>query len=71
MKLVEGEHYYEEDGLFVFTTLFLLLRGWCCNSGCRHCPYDEDGIPRSEFQAEHPQAFADACKAVELRRRKS
>lgn len=25
----------------VFTRFYLLDRGWCCQQGCRHCPYDE------------------------------
>lgn len=37
--LVEGEDYYEERGLLVFTEKYLLKRGFCCESGCRHCPY--------------------------------
>jgi Family of unknown function (DUF5522) len=28
-----------ETGLFVFTAAFLIERGTCCDSGCRHCPY--------------------------------
>ena len=27
------------SGLSVFTAEFLALRSYCCNSGCRHCPY--------------------------------
>jgi hypothetical protein len=38
-ELQEGIDYYVENGLFVFTTAFLLKRGYCCESGCRHCPY--------------------------------
>ena len=37
--LQEGLDYYIENGLFVFTATFLLRRGYCCDSGCRHCPY--------------------------------
>ena len=37
--LVEGEDYYLENGLFVFTAAYHLKRGYCCESGCRHCPY--------------------------------
>ena len=40
MPLIEGEHYYIESGLFVFTASYHLERGYCCGSGCRHCPYD-------------------------------
>lgn len=39
MKLVVGIHYYIENGKFVFTEKFLKDRGYCCKSGCRHCPY--------------------------------
>lgn len=38
-ELQEGLDYYIENGLFVFTEVFLLRRGYCCESGCRHCPY--------------------------------
>lgn len=38
-ELQEGVDYYIENGLFVFTGEFLLQRGYCCESGCRHCPY--------------------------------
>lgn len=27
------------SGMAVFTAAFLLARGTCCDSGCRHCPY--------------------------------
>jgi hypothetical protein len=37
--LREGEDYYLENGLFVFTAKHHLKRGHCCQSGCRHCPY--------------------------------
>lgn len=43
-KLVEGVDYYLEDGKFVFTATFHLKRGFCCNHGCRHCPYRESEI---------------------------
>ena len=28
------------SGLAVFTARFLADRGYCCDSGCRHCPYE-------------------------------
>jgi hypothetical protein len=37
--LKEGVDYYIEKGYWVFTELFLRKRGYCCGSGCRHCPY--------------------------------
>lgn len=27
------------SGLFVMTAQYLLERGFCCDQGCRHCPY--------------------------------
>jgi hypothetical protein len=38
--LKENEDYYlNENGLLVFTEAYHLKRGYCCRSGCRHCPY--------------------------------
>jgi len=37
--LQEGLDYYIEKGYWVLTERFLLNRGQCCGSGCRHCPY--------------------------------
>ena len=39
MPLVEGEDFYYEGRFIVFTEKFLRERGYCCESGCRHCPY--------------------------------
>ena len=25
--------------LFVMTAAYHMTRGWCCRSGCRHCPF--------------------------------
>ena len=36
------EDFYMENGYIVFTEVYHLKRGYCCNSGCRHCPYRED-----------------------------
>ena len=39
-SLVEGrDYYFNSDGFFVFTEQYHLNRGYCCNSGCLHCPY--------------------------------
>jgi hypothetical protein len=39
--IVEGVDYYVEDGRWVFTARYHLRRGYCCGSGCRHCPYGD------------------------------
>lgn len=28
-----------DTGLFVMTARYLVDRGYCCEQGCRHCPY--------------------------------
>jgi len=38
-QLTEGRDYYLENGAMVFTASYLERRGYCCGSGCRHCPY--------------------------------
>lgn len=38
-ELKQDVHFYMENGLFVFTEFYHLLRGRCCRSGCRHCAY--------------------------------
>lgn len=45
MKLIEGIHYYIDPttGYDVWTATYLADRGFCCNGGCRHCPYDATG----------------------------
>jgi hypothetical protein len=40
---LEPEDYYIENGLMVFTAAYHLKRGYCCGSGCRHCPYGDWG----------------------------
>jgi Family of unknown function (DUF5522) len=43
---LDPEDYYYEGPYLVFTAAYHLKRGYCCGSGCRHCPYrDKDGPP--------------------------
>jgi hypothetical protein len=39
IPLEEGDFYLSEEGYKVFTKQYHLKRGYCCESGCRHCPY--------------------------------
>ncbi len=41
-NLEEGDFYYSDEGYRVFTEKYLLKRGYCCENGCRHCPYGFD-----------------------------
>ena len=36
------DYYYNEQGYKVFTEAYHLKRGYCCKSGCKHCPYGYD-----------------------------
>jgi hypothetical protein len=36
------EDFYYEGPYLVFTAAYHRKRGYCCNSGCRHCPYGEE-----------------------------
>jgi hypothetical protein len=42
MSLLEGKDYYIENGKYVFTSHYLMKRGYCCACNCRHCPYAKD-----------------------------
>lgn len=53
-SLQEGVDYYLEDGLLVFTVTFLRKRGYCCKSGCRHCPYEDDSKTESKSEGSGP-----------------
>lgn len=39
IPLEEGDYYITEEGYRCFTEQYHLKRGYCCKSGCRHCPY--------------------------------
>ena len=51
MKLQAGD-YYLENGNWVFTKQYHLRRGWCCNSGCRHCPYKGGTLDNKEKEGD-------------------
>ena len=37
--LLPGDVYYTPEGYVVFTAQYHQRRGYCCQSGCRHCPW--------------------------------
>ena len=39
VSLEEDDFYWDDRGFRVFTEKYLLKRGYCCNNGCKHCPY--------------------------------
>ncbi len=52
---VEGEDFYLEGAALVFTTRYHLRRGYCCESGCRHCPYRKTGAIVEDTNFERPR----------------
>ncbi len=44
------EDYYFEGALMVFTAAYHLKRGYCCGSGCRHCPYGKGSAEQENAQ---------------------
>jgi len=38
-EMIEGQDFYWDGPYMVFTAEYLRKRGFCCRSGCRHCPY--------------------------------
>jgi hypothetical protein len=50
VPFVENEDYYLDRGLMVLTARYHLRRGYCCDQGCRHCPYTE--APKENSQTE-------------------
>ena len=44
VPLEEDDFYLNEKGYKVFTEKFHLKRGYCCKSGCKHCPYEPSAV---------------------------
>jgi hypothetical protein len=38
-NLDQGDFYTTNEGYIIFTEQYHLKRGYCCKSGCKHCPY--------------------------------
>jgi len=41
-QFLEGDYYLSPEGYRIFTEQYLKRRGYCCKSGCKHCPYGYD-----------------------------
>jgi hypothetical protein len=41
---MNDDNYYIESGCYVFTEKYLKNIGYCCNNGCRHCPYKKNNM---------------------------
>ena len=38
-ELDKDDYYFSPEGYVIFTAKYLLKRGYCCQNGCKHCPY--------------------------------
>jgi hypothetical protein len=41
-ELGTEDYYLSPEGFKIFTEKYHLKRGYCCKSGCKHCPYGYD-----------------------------
>jgi hypothetical protein len=41
-SITEEDYYLSIEGYIVFTDKYHLKRGYCCKSGCKHCPFGYD-----------------------------
>jgi hypothetical protein len=41
-NLSSEDYYLSPEGYIIFTEKYHLKRGYCCKSGCKHCPYGYD-----------------------------
>jgi len=39
VPIEDGDYYLTPEGYRCFTEQYHIKRGYCCESGCRHCPY--------------------------------
>ncbi|MGI4833432.1 MAG: DUF5522 domain-containing protein [Janthinobacterium lividum] len=42
LPLLPGDVYHTPEGYLVFTEQYHHRRGFCCGSGCRHCPWRKE-----------------------------
>jgi hypothetical protein len=55
VELVEGVDFYFEGAAMVFTASYHLRRGYCCESGCRHCPFGFEKEARADVSTARTQ----------------
>ncbi|MBK7128632.1 MAG: hypothetical protein IPM74_01450 [Crocinitomicaceae bacterium] len=41
-ELEPDDYYRSPEGFIIYTEKYHLKRGYCCKSGCKHCPYGYD-----------------------------
>ena len=56
------DYYINADGNLVFTEKYHLDRGYCCKSGCLHCPYSY----KDKTDPNVPAEFLDVWDSEEI-----
>jgi hypothetical protein len=54
-----SDYYINDDGLLVFTENYHLKRGYCCKSGCLHCPFDYQNTANPDIPAEYSDSWGE------------
>ncbi|CAJ1965003.1 unnamed protein product [Cylindrotheca closterium] len=64
----EGKQMYTdpESGYSVFTELAHKERGFCCGSGCRHCPYSHENVKNKEKRIQQPAIMYRQSESADL-----
>lgn len=59
------DYYFNAKGEKVLTETFLRKRGYCCQSGCTHCPYEfsKKVDPSIPTELQDPWELSDQEKA--------
>ena len=60
-QLDPEDFYKTEDGYIVFTEKYHLKRGYCCQNGCKHCPYGFN-IKTGKFDPEKKKSVMEKLK---------
>jgi hypothetical protein len=47
-KFDPEDYYLSPEGYIIFTEKYHLKRGYCCQSGCRHCPFRKKDEPKGK-----------------------
>lgn len=55
------DYYINSDGNLVFTESYHLKRGFCCQSGCLHCPYGYKDKIDPDVPAEFRDVWGEEC----------
>lgn len=50
-KFDKEDYYLSPEGYVVFTEAYHLKRGYCCQSGCKHCPWRNQEAEKKDKKA--------------------